>query len=114
VTGQRDGFTKEHTVSLPVEPVKQRRKRQRCRDARSTDYLVRAANATRVRNASKSKSADEKWRLRKAHNASQQKSYTAGYFDGLLDTTSDEDTPRVTSMDSLTLLVTKMTQRRQS
>jgi hypothetical protein len=72
-TGQRDGFTVKHTVRLPVEPLKQLRKRQRCRDARSTDYVVRAANAARVRKAGKNRSADEKLRLRQAHNASQQK-----------------------------------------
>lgn len=72
-TGKRCGFTNEHTVSLPVEPLKERRKRHRCRDARTTDYLVRAANAARVRNASKSKSPEEKLRQQQAHNASQRK-----------------------------------------
>jgi len=89
--GKRDGFTEEHTVRLPVEPLKQRRKRQRCRDARSTDYLVRSANAARVRTASKNMSPDEKVRQRKVHSAAQHKSFHTGYFDGLLDTSSDDD-----------------------
>jgi hypothetical protein len=73
LSGQRDGFTEEHTVSLPVEPLKERRKTQRCRDARSTDYAVRAADAARVRRASKNKSEDEKLQRLKANAASQRK-----------------------------------------
>jgi hypothetical protein len=59
LAGKRDGFTEQHTVSLPVEPLKERRKSKRCRDARSTDYAVRVADAARVRKASKNKSEDD-------------------------------------------------------
>jgi hypothetical protein len=73
LAGKRDGFTEQHTVSLPVEPLKERRKSKRCRDARSTDNAVRVADAARVRKASKNKSEDEKLQRLKANAASQRK-----------------------------------------